>query len=88
MSVTASDARAAHAAGVERLLASYRAIPEAATVRLEQNYRSTQVILDAASAVISQNRNRKDKRLWTDRQGPWTLEIGPAEAEGTLTSSR
>ena len=38
-------------------------------VRLERNYRSTQMILDAASAVISQNRNRKDKRLWTDRQG-------------------
>ena len=43
--------------------------PEARTIRLEQNYRSTQVILDAASAVISQNRNRKDKRLWTDREG-------------------
>ena len=43
--------------------------PEAAIVRLEQNYRSTQVILDAATAVIRQNRNRKDKRLWTDRQG-------------------
>ena len=43
--------------------------PEARTVRLERNYRSTQVILDAATAVISQNRNRKDKRLWTDRQG-------------------
>ncbi|MBA2303026.1 MAG: UvrD-helicase domain-containing protein [Acidobacteria bacterium] len=43
--------------------------PESKTVRLEQNYRSTQVILDAASAVISQNRNRKDKRLWTDRKG-------------------
>jgi DNA helicase-2/ATP-dependent DNA helicase PcrA len=43
--------------------------PEARIVRLEQNYRSTQVILDAASAVISQNRNRKDKRLWTDRVG-------------------
>ena len=43
--------------------------PEAITIRLEQNYRSTQVILDAASAVISQNRNRKDKRLWTDRAG-------------------
>jgi DNA helicase-2/ATP-dependent DNA helicase PcrA len=42
---------------------------EAKIVRLEQNYRSTQTILDAASAVISQNRNRKDKRLWTDRQG-------------------
>ena len=43
--------------------------PEAQTIRLEQNYRSTQVILDAASAVISQNRNRKEKRLWTDRAG-------------------
>src|SRR5918992_2631657 len=43
--------------------------PEAIVVKLEQNYRSTQVILDAASAVIRKNRNRKDKRLWTDRQG-------------------
>src|SRR3954469_4210630 len=42
---------------------------EAHTVRLEQNYRSTQIILDAASAVISQNRNRKEKQLWTDRKG-------------------
>ena len=42
---------------------------EAKIVRLEQNYRSTQVILDAATAVIQQNRNRKDKRLWTDRKG-------------------
>jgi DNA helicase-2/ATP-dependent DNA helicase PcrA len=43
--------------------------PEVATVRLERNYRSTQVILDAASAVISNNRNRKEKRLYTERQG-------------------
>ena len=43
--------------------------PEARIVRLERNYRSTQVILDAASAVIAQNRNRKDKRLYTDRAG-------------------
>ena len=43
--------------------------PEATVVRLEQNYRSTQVILDAAAAVIRQNRNRDDKRLWTDRTG-------------------
>jgi DNA helicase II / ATP-dependent DNA helicase PcrA len=43
--------------------------PEAAIVKLERNYRSTQIILDAASAVIRQNRNRKDKRLWTDRSG-------------------
>ena len=43
--------------------------PEAKIVKLERNYRSTQIILDAATAVISQNRNRKEKRLWTERQG-------------------
>ncbi|MBM3944077.1 MAG: hypothetical protein FJ317_01105 [SAR202 cluster bacterium] len=43
--------------------------PDATVVKLEQNYRSTQVILDAASAVISRNRNRKEKRLFTDRKG-------------------
>ncbi len=42
---------------------------DARIVRLEQNYRSTEIILAAASAVISQNRNRKEKRLWTDRTG-------------------
>src|SRR5262249_37674825 len=42
---------------------------DATIVKLERNYRSTQIILDAASAVISQNRNRKDKHLWTDRNG-------------------
>lgn len=43
--------------------------PNAHVVTLEQNYRSTQVILDAASAVIRRNRNRKDKTLWTDLRG-------------------
>jgi len=43
--------------------------PEARIVKLERNYRSTQIILDAASAVIRRNRNRKDKHLWTDRAG-------------------
>jgi DNA helicase-2/ATP-dependent DNA helicase PcrA len=43
--------------------------PETKVVRLEQNYRSTEVILDAASAVIANNLNRKEKRLWTDRKG-------------------
>ncbi len=43
--------------------------PEAVIVRLEQNYRSTQVILDAASAVIKRNRGRKEKTLWTDKKG-------------------
>ena len=43
--------------------------PEVTTVVLDRNYRSTQVILDAASSVISHNRGRKDKRLWTERAG-------------------
>ena len=38
-------------------------------MRLERNYRSTQVILDAASAVIAQNKNRKEKRLYTEQAG-------------------
>lgn len=42
---------------------------EVTVVTLERNYRSTQVILDAASSVINQNRNRKDKHLWTDQEG-------------------
>src|SRR5205085_2837559 len=40
--------------------------PDAEVVRLEQNYRSTQTILDAANAVISHNRGRMGKNLWTD----------------------
>ena len=41
-------------------------IPDATVIKLEQNYRSTQNILDAANAVIANNQGRKEKRLWTD----------------------
>ena len=56
-------------ADLRNILDFERDFPEATIVKLEQNYRSTQIILDAASAVISQNRNRKDKHLWTDEKG-------------------
>lgn len=43
--------------------------PDAQVVRLEQNYRSTEVILDASNAVIKNNAGRKGKELWTERSG-------------------
>jgi DNA helicase-2/ATP-dependent DNA helicase PcrA len=56
-------------ADLRNLLDVEHDFPEVTTVKLERNYRSTQIILDAASAVIRENRNRKDKHLWTDRTG-------------------
>lgn len=41
--------------------------PDATVIRLEQNYRSTKTILDAANSVISQNKERKQKKLWTEQ---------------------
>ena len=56
-------------ADLRNLLDFEHDFPEVTTVKLERNYRSTQIILDAASAVIRENRNRQDKHLWTDRTG-------------------
>jgi DNA helicase II / ATP-dependent DNA helicase PcrA len=52
-----------------------RDYPEATTILLEQNYRSTQNILSAANSVISRNSGRRDKRLWTDA-GAGELIVG------------
>ena len=53
-------------ADIRNILDFEKIYPEAMVVRLEQNYRSTQNILDAANAVIRNNRTRKEKSLWTD----------------------
>ncbi|BBX06137.1 DNA helicase PcrA [Mycolicibacterium aichiense] len=52
-----------------------RDFPNATTILLEQNYRSTQNILTAANSVISRNANRREKRLWTD-EGDGELIVG------------
>ena len=56
-------------ANVQNILDFERDYPDAAVVKLEQNYRSTQLILDAAHAVVSRNERRTDKKLWTNNQG-------------------
>lgn len=56
-------------ANVRNILDFEEFYPEAKVIRLEQNYRSTQNILDAANGVISHNVGRKAKSLWTDQEG-------------------
>ena len=53
-------------ATIENILSFEHEYKDARVIRLEQNYRSTQNILDAANAVIANNENRKGKNLWTD----------------------
>jgi len=55
--------------------------PNAVVIRLEQNYRSTQTILDAANGVIAHNRDRKPKRLWSDLGAGEPLRVMEAEDE-------
>ncbi len=56
-------------ADIRNILEFEKDFPEAKTIRLEQNYRSTQVILEGASAVVARNLQRKGKNLWTSREG-------------------
>ncbi len=56
-------------ADLRNILDFERDYPAATVVKLEQNYRSTQLILDAAHAVVKHNESRKDKKLWTENEG-------------------
>jgi DNA helicase-2/ATP-dependent DNA helicase PcrA len=62
-------------AEVRNILDFERHFPGGKEVRLEQNYRSTQVILDAANAVIEKNPERRAKRMWTDRAGGALVQV-------------
>jgi DNA helicase-2/ATP-dependent DNA helicase PcrA len=55
--------------------------PESGTIRMEQNYRSTPVILDAANHLIKNNAMRKPKALWTEQKGGAKIELFNAEDE-------
>ena len=70
-------------ADVSNILDFDREWAGARVVKLEQNYRSTRPILDAAHAVISKAHRRRDKRLWTEREGgsPLQLLVGQDEHE-------
>ena len=67
-------------ADIRNILEFEQDFPEARIIRLEQNYRSTQNILQAASAVVAHNLKRKGKNLWTERQGG--AKIGYYEGSG------
>jgi len=67
-------------AEIQNILDFEKDYPDARLIRLEQNYRSTQVILDAATAVVSRNQARKGKVLWTDRAGGERVGLYEAES--------
>lgn len=68
-------------ATIRNILEFERDYPKAVIIKLEQNYRSTQSILDASHQVISKNHDRKDKKLWTDKSGGHKITVYTAENE-------
>lgn len=68
-------------ATIENILSFECNYPEATVIRLEQNYRSTQTILDAANAVIANNSERKGKNLWTENGAGEKITVHTAMSE-------
>lgn len=78
-------------ADIRNILEFEQQFPDAKVILLEQNYRSTQTILDAAHAIIENNVNQKKKKLWTDNPGGERLlyfQAPDADAEGRFVASR
>ncbi|MDR0408885.1 MAG: UvrD-helicase domain-containing protein [Spirochaetaceae bacterium] len=70
-------------ANYENILQFEKDFPDLLEIKLEQNYRSTTTILDAANGVISHNTNRKEKRLWTGKSGGKAIELFSPDNEST-----
>ncbi|MBI5442135.1 MAG: UvrD-helicase domain-containing protein [Deltaproteobacteria bacterium] len=68
-------------ADVRNILSFEKDFPGAKIVKLEQNYRSTQAILSAASELVAHNERRHEKVLWTDRQGGDAVRVHAAPTE-------
>ncbi|MGN6259076.1 MAG: ATP-dependent helicase [Solirubrobacterales bacterium] len=68
-------------ADIRNILDFERDFPQAALVKLEQNYRSTEVILDAANAVVERNRERRPKELWTEEKGGELVQLSELKDE-------
>jgi DNA helicase-2/ATP-dependent DNA helicase PcrA len=68
-------------ADIQNILDFEKDYPDATVIKLEQNYRSTQTILDAAYGVISKNIHRKDKKIWTENGGGHLITSFEADNE-------
>ena len=68
---------------IDNILSFDKKFKNTKIIKLEQNYRSTSVILDAANAVISQNESRKGKNLWTDRKGGSKITLRQCEEQNS-----
>lgn len=66
-------------ATIENILSFDRSFENARVIKLEQNYRSTQTVLDAANAIIRNNHGRKGKTLWTARTGGDKIRVKESE---------
>ncbi len=68
---------------IENILGFDRHFENTKVIKLEQNYRSTSVILDAANSVIAKNAYRKGKKLWTDRDGGSKITLKQCDDQNT-----
>ncbi|MGD9587889.1 MAG: ATP-dependent helicase [Pyrinomonadaceae bacterium] len=78
-------------ADIRNILEFESHFPDAKVILLEQNYRSTQTILDAADSIIEKNLNQKKKKLWTSKDGGeriFYFQAPDAESEGRFVAAR